>query len=497
VSRPAVALLAVAAAGAVVVAGSCVPAQPVAEVLIVPGPSAWIEDPGVVLLAAQTPEPDPYRTHGRVELSLLDEKGREAFRALYNASSRANPVPPEAFGVVDLDAGTTESAGIEGEWEVDSGGFALVPDSVTVRRDGWLTVSWALRPAPSVEGSLEVRARVVPEGADTAPWRLLGTLVRDAAGWRFREASGPAPGVPGPMPEPYAAMIASGRAVEVVRGAEEMWVRGVAPETIDAVRARALDAIAARGSFSTGDEVYAVDGIREVAEWLTARPDVLGYRVETAGDLPPERLLALAVAVGRPHSTAAGAGSEWALPDIDPAAAVRRTDPWVVSAALFLARKQGMALDAGAVLERWRGPWPWDAECARQARLYVAGAPWAAALLDGAEPEELPDGLASLEAARPGVVEILPWAFRSSDRWGPALEPVEPEEGFELLTLDSTMEPIGRRPATGAVTTLELPPTGNSYQLQVSGGPLRGESRFIQGHGGAFVRLAVPLRDPG
>ncbi len=494
-SRPAVGLLAAAGLAALVVAGSCAPAGPVTEVEIVPGPSAWLDDDGVLLLAAQVPEPDPFPSHGRVELSLVDDAGREVFRALYNASSRANPVPPEAFGVVDLDAGTTVSAGIEGEWEVASGGFALVPDSVTVRRDGWLTVSWALRPAPSVEGPLEVRARVIAEGADTAPWRRLGSLVREDARWRFREHSGPASGTSGAVPEPYASMITDGRAVEVVRGVEEMWVRGVAPATIDAVRARALDAIAARGSFPAGEESYAVEGIREVAEWLAARPDVLGYRVETAGDLPPERLLALAVAVGRPHQAAAGAGSEWALPGIDLAAAVGRSDPWAVSAALFVARKQAVELDAGAILARWRAPLPWDAECTRQAVLYVAGTPSVA--LEAADQDELPRELRSLEPAHPGVVEILPWAFRSSDRWGPALEPVEPEAGFELLTLDSTMEPIGRRPATDAGTPLELPPTDNSYQLQIAEGPVRGESRFVQGVGGAFIRLAVPLREPG
>ena len=52
----------------------------------------------------------------------------------------------------------------------------------------------------------------------------------------------------------------------------------MAEDTIEIVRAKAVDRVVRAGSFSAGDESYSVDDIREVAEWLATAPDVLTYR---------------------------------------------------------------------------------------------------------------------------------------------------------------------------------------------------------------------------
>ncbi len=115
------------------------------------------------MLVTEIDEADPWRTHGRLELSWLDPEGNELFRALYNTSQRANPVPPEAFGVLKLEDGSVENAGIEAYMEVSVAGFTLLTDSCTERRDGLLSVAWVIRPPNSLEGPVELRARVLPE----------------------------------------------------------------------------------------------------------------------------------------------------------------------------------------------------------------------------------------------------------------------------------------------------------------------------------------------
>ncbi|MEX1309470.1 MAG: hypothetical protein AB1Z65_03540 [Candidatus Sulfomarinibacteraceae bacterium] len=297
------------------------------------------------------------------------------------------------------------------------------------------------------------------------------------------------------VPEPYATMLDDGRAVEVLRGLESMWSEGVADDTIEAVRARAVDAVVRAGSFSTGDETTSVDDLREVAEWLAATPDVLAFRVEVAGDLAPQRLVALAVAEGRAHrDPPASESSVWVLPEIDLADAIDRSDPWLVSAALFLARKQNVELDAAAVVARWTGPKPWDDECSTQALLFLARDAYSGDDSGWRADPRLVHELATIGPATPGEIEILPWAFVASDRWASTLEPYEPSAAPTVVTRDSTMDPIGRHPAVLDGMTLILPATRNFLELEIDDGARTGVSRSVQGTGGTFVRLAIPVR---
>ncbi len=474
---------AAAGAAALLLALSCSPgpAAPVTDIR--PEPWAWLADEGALMLVTSIPEARAYRTHGRVELSLAEEPGREVFRAMYNASQRANPVPPEAFGVLDPADGSFESAGIEAEWEVARNGFALTPDSVSVRRDGRLAVNWVIRLPGSLDTPIAVRARVLPRGRDEAPWVPLGEIERRNGGWRFAERP------PDRAAAATAEPMSGDRAAEVLRGLERMWSRGEDPERIAALRRRAVAAIGAAGGYTVGSRTYPLTELRRTWEWMAAKPDVLVYRVASTAELAPRRLLVVAVAAGRPHDTPAPANATRVLPKIDVAAAVGHADPWVVSGALFLARKQRVELDPAALLARWRAPLPWDDVCTEQALLYLARRP--VARDDGAG--DVPSELAALEAAAPGRTEILPWAFLASGAWSPEIRRIEPTTGVTLETLDSTMEPISRRPASLDGGALDLPATSNYYRLRYLEGAMQGGSLFIEGRAGTFVRLAVPV----
>lgn len=403
-------------ASAIVIAGlalgwSCQPgpAPPDTPVELVTW--AWVEDLDAVMLVTEIDEADPWRTHGRLELSWLDPEGKELFRALYNTSQRANPVPPEAFGVFKLEDGSVESAGIEAHMEVSVAGFTLLTDSCTERRDGLLSVAWVIRPPNSLEGPVELRARVLPKGSDSGEWVPVGTLESAEGTWRLVETAPREVAFEGRLPDPFGVMLEEGNAVAALRELESLWAEGGDPRTIETVRTRALNQIRTAGAFEIGDESFLLTDIRYLYEWQLKEPDVLGWRVLIDGDLAAERLLFLAIAAGEEHTEPAREGGEYVMPNIDVAAALGSADPWVVSAALFMARKQDIELDPGDVLERWQGPKPWDKTCSEQALLYLAATPG----FDVDGEADLPAEVQALDAVDADGVEIQPWLYLHQD----------------------------------------------------------------------------------
>ncbi len=217
-------------------------------------------------------------------------------------------------------------------------------------------------------------------------------------------------------------------------------------------------------------------------------PDVLRHRHVAGGDLEPERLLYLAVAVGEAHAEAAQGNAEYVLPEIDVVGALTSADPWLVSAALFVARKQQIELGIDEILVRWRGGLPWDEVCTEQALLYLAGRrPAELATV------ELPSEAARLDDANPDGVEIHPWLFLSSGDWSAELVTVAPGRGLVFEVRDSTMDVITERPVGPDEGTMELPATGNYYSFRYLDGSMHGSSRFVDGEAGVFVRMAVGI----
>ncbi len=216
------------------IGGSCRPSPVASDVHVELVQSAWLEDSGMLLLVTSIEEVDPYRTHGRLELSWVGPSGRELFRSLYNTSSHANPVPPEAFGVFDLGDDSVMSAGLEGDREVTQAGFTLLTDSATVRRDGVLSVNWAIRPPASLVGPVELRARVIGENRDTGEWQTIGRLELDDGFWRVAEVT---------TTESAAVLrtaMDDGEAEVALRSLGELWGQGADAKTSGEIRARAL-----------------------------------------------------------------------------------------------------------------------------------------------------------------------------------------------------------------------------------------------------------------
>jgi len=487
---------------AVVIAGlalgwSCQPgpAPPAAHVELVTW--AWLDEVDAILLVTSVEEEDPFRTHGRLELSWLDSEGRELYRAFYNTSSRANPGPPEAFGVFNLEDDTFESAGIQGDWEVTLAGFTMLTDSAAERQVGLLSVAWAIRPPEYLTGPVELRARVLPKRSDSGEWAPLGRLDLVEGRWRVAETEGEASRETeqdGRLPAPFGIMLEEGDPTSALRALAGLWDDGGDPRTIQAIRTRALREIGEAGSFAAGDDSYTLADIRMVYEWMLMSPDVLRFRLPVKGDLAPERLLYLAVAVGIEHAEPASENSEYVLPEIDLPAALGSADPWLVSAALFMARKQNLEVDIEGLLKRWQGTNAWDEACTDQVLLFLASRPSADLAQGFAGMAELPPEVAGLAEAKADGVEIQAWLFLSSGEWDPELTLIEPGRGLVLEVRDSTMDVITERPVPSDAATMELSPTRNYYSFRYLDGPMHGESRFITGVSGTFVRMAVAVQ---
>ncbi len=240
------------------------------------------------------------------------------------------------------------------------------------------------------------------------------------------------------------------------------------------------------GVYSVGDESYTLSDLKTIYDWMLGAPDVLHFRAEVEGDLPPERLLHLMTSLGKEHAEPPQENTEYVMPDIDIRAAVESSDPWSVSAALFIARKQKVELDLEKLVARWQSEQPWDDVCTEQATLYLAGR-------TPQDLEQLPPELVVLERADPKRVEIQPWLFFSSPEWTPDLILLEPGSGLVLEVRDSTMDIISERPLGPEESTLVLPATRNYYSFRYLEGRMHGESRFVDGTPGTFVRMAVAV----
>ncbi len=101
--------------------------------------------------------------------------------------------------------------------------------------------------------------------------------------------------------------------------------------------------------------------------------------------------------------------------------------------------------------------------------------------------------MAKLDEVNPEGVEIQPWIFLSSGQWDPDLTLFERGGGLVLEVLDSTMDPISKRSVGSDATTVKLSATRNYYSFRYLDGLIHGESRFIEGTAGTFVRMAVAV----
>lgn len=189
--------------------------------------------------------------------------------------------------------------------------------------------------------------------------------------------------------------------------------------TLDAKRQQLLGAILRRGDVTIAGKQYSVSELKQGFLFVyLGQPDVCRSRVAGDGTLPLERFLYTLVVAGQPPPPAgAGALVEAFLPDVDLKKAIKSNDAWIVSTALFMARKQGSTIiDPGDVIARWAARRDlWDDDCTQQALLFLAKQDPDVISAMKVENEDVAEALKALEPPLPDSCEIRPLFFSLAD----------------------------------------------------------------------------------
>ena len=129
-----------------------------------------------------------------------------------------------------------------------------------------------------------------------------------------------------------------------------------------------MDAISQKElSFPVGGEVYTCSGIRQLFRDLyIKKPEPYHQIAEPLADIDLERFYYLMIIKGHDQKDS--------VSRFNMQSALTEADPWLVSGALFLERKQKtQTITPQDVIDRWQGrPDLWDEECTRQALLFLA-----------------------------------------------------------------------------------------------------------------------------
>lgn len=147
--------------------------------------------------------------------------------------------------------------------------------------------------------------------------------------------------------------------------------------TLDNKRLELLDEVVRKNpSFHIGkEESTCSDTLRLFTDRYIGKPQSYKFIVSVSDDLEYDRFCYLLITQG--HLQQTSSISSLLLPPISLfslQSALDSADPWLVSAALFFARKQEKpTVSAQAVIERWeKRPDLWDERCTQQALLFIA-----------------------------------------------------------------------------------------------------------------------------
>jgi hypothetical protein len=146
-------------------------------------------------------------------------------------------------------------------------------------------------------------------------------------------------------------------------------------DTLDRFRIGVINHIDDEFSIRLGRETYTLSDLKTFfVQVLLTQPDALHCSYLTRRELPLGRFLFLNLVYGNEHpEPTKDRLLKPASPHLDLSKAIQSPDPWVVSAALFMARKQKGGITLEAVIKRWqKRPDLWDAICTEQAMLYLA-----------------------------------------------------------------------------------------------------------------------------
>jgi len=149
-------------------------------------------------------------------------------------------------------------------------------------------------------------------------------------------------------------------------------------DSLDRTKLEVLSALPGGTRLAAGEQRFTLDELRlHFLEALLARPDVLRHDLRLDTELPLARLLYLYAVTGEARSPSPNEGPvSVAAPRVNLSRALASPDYWLVSAALFLARKGMGRLQPAEVARRWQDrPDLWDQVCTDQALLFLAGRP--------------------------------------------------------------------------------------------------------------------------
>jgi len=287
--------------------------------VVVAGDGTITIDTGIQLPDPPRPDADALE---RVEISIRGAGGTEYLRAVYNASSvSVNPVTE--FGLYPVgemaEPGFDDAVG--DSHDADTLWGAIHRDTEAVRSGTRLSIRWVVSLLDVAPGDYEVHAKAVPGGQRDRDWMPVATFT-------------------------------------------------LRPESNEdaGIHRSTLDDVLSAGVITTGEASFSVDDLWTLYVALLGQPDKMAATAGHAGEPSFLRLLSLVTERGRDPGPGTDL-TEPAMPAVDIAAAAIDPDPWLSAPALWLARKQGVSLDAAAIIDRLDS---WDPVAVDQALLYLA-----------------------------------------------------------------------------------------------------------------------------
>jgi len=147
-------------------------------------------------------------------------------------------------------------------------------------------------------------------------------------------------------------------------------------DTLDRFKIRVIGHIGDEFSIRAGQETYTINDLKTFfVQVLLTRPDTLHCNYLTQRELPLGRFLFLNLVFGNEHPVPTKDPLlKPACPHLELSKAIHSPDPWVISAAIFMARKEGGGIAPETLIRRWQQrPDLWDDICTEQSMLYLAG----------------------------------------------------------------------------------------------------------------------------
>ncbi len=163
-----------------------------------------------------------------------------------------------------------------------------------------------------------------------------------------------------------------GKLIEALRIIPEVYAAEIPVDsfyvTLENKRQQLLEAVSQKEiSFPVGREEYRCAGIQQLFRDLyLKKPDPYHQIIEPSADIDFNRFFYLMIIKGHDQKDS--------VSPFNMQSALTEADPWLVSGALFLERKQKTdTITPQDVIDRWQSrPDLWDEECTRQALLFLA-----------------------------------------------------------------------------------------------------------------------------